>query len=114
MCRVEINFLVVVWRVEGVGDIEERQIFGMKIFNPHEDDIAGGGIDFVEIIKNILNYYPILLLDDIASELDKKNTEKIFSKDIIDKQQTFIAIINKDDLPRDILDNAQLFNLNDL
>ena len=67
-----------------------------------------------EIIKKILNYYPILLLDDIASELDQKNTEKIFNKEIIDKQQTFIAIINKDDLPKDILDNAQLFNLNDL
>ena len=67
-----------------------------------------------EIIKKSLNYYPILLLDDIASELDQKNTEKIFNKEIIDKQQTFIAIINKDDLPKDILDNAQLFNLNDL
>jgi DNA replication and repair protein RecF len=65
-----------------------------------------------EILSKELGYYPLLLLDDIASELDKGNTSKIFSKDTLDKQQTFITIIDKNDLPKEILNEAQLIDLN--
>lgn len=67
-----------------------------------------------EILAKDIGYYPILLLDDISSELDKKNTNKIFSKDTLEKQQTFITIIEKKDIPKEVLDEAQLIDLNNL
>ena len=63
-------------------------------------------------MKKELGYYPILLLDDIASELDEKNTANIFDPKILDKQQTFITIINYKNLPKSVLKNAQLIDLN--
>jgi len=67
-----------------------------------------------DIIKNRLDYYPILLLDDIASELDEENTKSIFNKKELDKQQTFITIIDKKDLPKAIIKDAQFIDLNNL
>ena len=65
-------------------------------------------------MKKELGYYPILLLDDIASELDKENSKIIFDKGNISKQQTFITIIDYKELPKDILKDAQLVDLNEL
>jgi len=67
-----------------------------------------------KIMKKELGYYPILLLDDIASELDEKNTANIFDPKILNKQQTFITIINCKNLPKDVLEKAQLVDLNQL
>jgi len=67
-----------------------------------------------DVIKNRLDYYPILLLDDIASELDEENTKSIFNKKELDKQQTFITIIDKKDLPKAIIKDAQFIDLNNL
>lgn len=67
-----------------------------------------------KIMKRELGYYPILLLDDIASELDEKNTASIFDPKILNKQQTFITIINYKNLPKDVLEKAQLIDLNQL
>ncbi len=64
------------------------------------------------IMKKELGYYPLLLLDDIASELDKKNTAEIFKSEILNKQQTFITIIDYKHLPKEVLKNAQLIDLN--
>ncbi|HCC67804.1 TPA: hypothetical protein DEP90_01150 [Patescibacteria group bacterium] len=76
--------------------------------------IAIGNLIFKsqEIVAKELGYYPILLLDDIASELDTKNTKKVFNKKILNNQQTFITTINKKILPKYIQENAQFFNLN--
>ena len=65
-----------------------------------------------KIMKKELGYYPILLLDDIASELDKKNTAEIFTPEILNKQQTFITIIDYKNLPKEVVKNAQLIDLN--
>lgn len=65
-----------------------------------------------KIMKKELGYYPILLLDDIASELDKKNTAEIFKPEILNKQQTFITIIDYTNLPKGVLEKAQLVDLN--
>lgn len=65
-----------------------------------------------KIMKKELGYYPILLLDDIASELDKKNTAEIFKPEILNKQQTFITIIDYTNLPKGVLEKAQLIDLN--
>jgi DNA replication and repair protein RecF len=65
-----------------------------------------------EIIFNKLSFYPILLLDDIASELDNENTKIIFDKDLLSKQQTFVTIIDYKELPKSVLKDAQLIDLN--
>jgi DNA replication and repair protein RecF len=67
-----------------------------------------------DLINSELGYYPILLLDDISSELDNKNTKIIFDKKNIVKQQTFITIIKYDELPKNILKQAQLIDLNSI
>lgn len=79
---------------------EKRLSIGMMIF------------EVQKIMKKELGYYPILLLDDIASELDKKNTAEIFKPEILNKQQTFITIINYKHLPKKVIENAQLIDLN--
>lgn len=79
-----------------------------------EKRLAIGNLIFrvQDILKNELGYYPTLLLDDIASELDPQNTHKIFDDKHISKQQTFITIIDYKELPKAIIDQAQLINLN--
>ena len=68
-------------------------------------------------IQNIVykktSNYPILLLDDIASELDMLNTERILPKEFLNKQQTFITTIDLKHLPKDIIKNAQLIYLDE-
>ncbi len=79
---------------------EKRLAIGQMIFKKQE------------IIAEKLGFYPILLLDDIASELDEKNSKKIFDKKLLKKQQTFLTIIDPNNLPNDVIKNAQLIDLN--
>ncbi|MCD4756568.1 DNA replication and repair protein RecF [bacterium] len=79
---------------------QKRLAVGNLVFKSHE------------IIAKELGYHPILLLDDIASELDIKNTKEVFNKKVLNKQQTFITTVDKKILPKHILENAQFFNLN--
>ena len=65
-----------------------------------------------DTVFNKTSHYPVLLLDDIASELDIYNTKKIFEKKILDKQQTFITVIDYKTLPKEILKDSQLIHLN--
>jgi DNA replication and repair protein RecF len=67
-----------------------------------------------ELVAKKLGFYPILLLDDISSELDKKNTKKVFDKEFLSKQQTFITTLDYKKLPKEIVEKAQLINLNSL
>jgi len=80
---------------------QKRVAIGNLIFKAHE------------IIASEIRYYPTLLLDDIASELDEENTEQIFDYEILKNQQTFITTVDPEILPKKILDKAQLLNLND-
>jgi DNA replication and repair protein RecF len=91
---------------------EDRDI--RKFGSRGEKRLAIGKLIFQtqEIVNNKTSHYPVLLLDDIASELDTSNTKKIFDKKLLDKQQTFITVINYKSLPKDILTNAQLIHLN--
>lgn len=57
------------------------------------------------------HYYPILLLDDISSELDRENTKTIINNALKDKQQTIITAIKLDDIPDEIRDIAQIITL---
>jgi DNA replication and repair protein RecF len=97
------------WRLINGTDIkkfgsrgEKRLAIGRLVFNKQE------------LVAKELGFYPILLLDDIASELDSENSKIVFNKDYLKKQQTFITIVNYKDLPEEIQDNAQLIDLNSL
>ncbi len=79
---------------------EKRLAIGMLIFQSQE------------VVHNKTGFYPILLLDDIASELDIYNTEKIFDKKLLDKQQTFITVIDSKTLPKELLKDSDLVHLN--
>lgn len=65
-----------------------------------------------ELVAKKLGFYPILLLDDISSELDKENTKKVFDKNFLAKQQTFITIVDYKELPKEVVEKAQLIDLN--
>ena len=47
-----------------------------------------------EILAQKLGFYPVLLLDDISSELDAYNIDKIFSHEVISKQQVISTALN--------------------
>lgn len=91
---------------------KERDI--RKFGSRGEKRLAIGKLVFQtqDIVFNKTSHYPILLLDDIASELDILNTKKIFDKELLNKQQSFITVIDYNSLPKDILKNAQLIELN--
>ncbi len=97
------------WVLKNGSDIKK---FGSR----GEKRLAIGNLIFKkqEIVSNKIGFYPILLLDDISSELDIINTKKIFDLKNLDKQQTFITIIHKEDIPEKILKKAQLIDLNTL
>ncbi|MHC1716531.1 MAG: DNA replication/repair protein RecF [Candidatus Dojkabacteria bacterium] len=119
---------------ECIEDSKKRDIAtGYTNIGPHRDDwdlingknikkfgsrgekrLAIGKLIFriQEIVKKHSGTYPILLLDDISSELDKDNTKLIFEKENIEKQQTFITVISYKELPKDILSSSQLIDLN--
>ncbi len=65
-----------------------------------------------DLVKEETGSYPTLLLDDISSELDSSNTSLIFDRKYLKKQQSFITVIDYKDIPKDILKNAQLIDLN--
>lgn len=58
--------------------------------------------------KDSCGYYPILLLDDIGTELDDTRRDKIYNKLLDDSGQVFITTIN---LPNICFDNTKIFNV---
>jgi len=111
----------------------KNEIFrGNSLYGPHKDDIEitlnGNSVkDYgsqgqqrlsvlsikfaeLEIFKDMTGEYPILLLDDIFSELDvyKKNSIlKYLNKEI----QVFITTTDINDINKEILNNARIFNI---
>lgn len=79
-----------------------------------EKRVAIGRLIFeaLELISEAKESRPILLLDDISSELDKANTEKTLLNDILDKQQTFITAIELNHIPKEIREKSQIIDLN--
>lgn len=48
-----------------------------------------------DLFNTYLGYYPILLLDDISSELDDRNIEILLNHEFLDKQQVIVTTIRK-------------------
>lgn len=63
----------------------------------------------IEFIKSQTDKNPILLLDDIFSELDSENIEKIV--DILDNQQTILTTTHKEFIPKKILKKVNIIEL---
>lgn len=67
-----------------------------------------------QLVTQKKGYRPYLLLDDIPSELDEANTKLILDLKILSKQQTFVTTINVGLIPKKLLKNAQVIDLNKL
>lgn len=60
----------------------------------------------IEYLKTATGELPVLLLDDIFSELDEDNIDKIYH--FLDTQQTIITTTHKEFVPRKILKQGEL------
>ena len=66
----------------------------------------------IEVFKNITNTYPILILDDLFSELDIKTVEKILNY-ISDDIQTFITTTDLKKIKKKYLKGVKKFEIKD-
>jgi DNA replication and repair protein RecF len=64
----------------------------------------------IEIFKKMTNSYPILLLDDIFSELDVKNRNKLINY-INDEVQVIITSNDTKGISKKFLENAKIFKV---
>ncbi|GKQ43406.1 DNA replication and repair protein RecF [Companilactobacillus sp. RD055328] len=105
---------------------------GTTLFGPQRDDIAflinnHNVADFgsqgqqrtvvlsiklaeVELIKGVIGDYPVLLLDDVLSELDEIRQTKLL-KAIEDNIQTFITTTSIEGINREIVKNPKIYNV---
>ncbi|MBI2330385.1 DNA replication/repair protein RecF [Candidatus Daviesbacteria bacterium] len=65
----------------------------------------------LEYMAKILGQRPILLLDDVFSELDADHRAHVV--EIVSKQQTIIATVELENIPKDFLDSARILRVED-
>lgn len=65
----------------------------------------------LEYMAKILETRPILLLDDVFSELDVMHRAHVV--EIVDKQQTIIATVELDNIPKEFLASARILRVED-
>ena len=65
----------------------------------------------IEIVKKIKGYYPILIFDDLSSELDKYKINNILGM-LSNKVQTFITTTSVDYFSDEMLEKAKLIKVN--
>lgn len=65
----------------------------------------------LEYMAKILDKRPILLLDDVFSELDA--THRAHVVEIVGKQQTIIATVELENIPQSFLDSARILRVED-
>lgn len=107
----------------------ERQT---SLYGPHRDDITFhiNGYDVgkygsqgqqrstalstklaeIELIKEVVGEYPVLLLDDVLSELDDHRQSHLLSS-IQNKVQTFVTTTNIHGINHSILDDANIYTI---
>ena len=64
----------------------------------------------IEVFKEIKGNYPILILDDLFSALDKKKIKNIVSL-LNNDIQTFITTTELNKINKKLLNNAKVFNI---
>ena len=114
-------------------NFERDKLYGMTMFGPHRDDYSFelGGKDLsiygsqgqnrlailalklaeIPIFKETTNDYPILLLDDIFSELDLKKKNRLV-KYILNDFQTIITTTDLNMIDKSLVDKAKIFRVN--
>lgn len=65
----------------------------------------------IEVVKNIKGYYPILIFDDLSSELDKNKINNILNM-LSSKVQTFITTTSIDYFTDEMISHAKLIKVN--
>ena len=65
----------------------------------------------IEVVKNIKGYYPILIFDDLSSELDKNKINNILNM-LSSKVQTFITTTSIDYFTDEMISRAKLIKVN--
>lgn len=65
----------------------------------------------IEIVKDIKGYYPILIFDDLSSELDKNKINNILGL-LSSKVQTFITTTNIDYFSDEMIKNSKIIKVN--
>lgn len=115
-------------------DIQENEIDrGTTLVGPHRDDLAfyinnkdvktygsqgqqrttalSVKLAEIDLIKNEVGEYPILLLDDVLSELDDYRQSHLLST-IQGKVQTFVSTTSVEGLHHETLEKAEIFCVN--
>ncbi len=87
--------------------LNDKSIFNYSSQGQQRSCVISIKLGVVEMIKETLGEYPILLLDDILSELDKNR--KNFILNFIDNIQTFIT---GTELSESIFNSHKVFNVN--
>lgn len=65
----------------------------------------------LEYMAKVLGQRPILLLDDVFSELDAGHRAHVV--EIVSKQQTIIATVELENIPQDFLDSSRILKVED-
>jgi DNA replication and repair protein RecF len=112
---------------------KEREIYrGVTLFGPHRDDLellvnskdvqiyGSQGqqrtvalslkLAEIELIKTETNEYPVLLLDDVLSELDNSRQTHLLDT-IQNKVQTFVTTTNIDGIDHKVISEAKIFKV---
>ncbi|GAB4157276.1 MAG: DNA replication/repair protein RecF [Candidatus Dojkabacteria bacterium] len=113
-------------------NMKREVAMGHTLIGPHRDDwgifngkeikrfgsrgekrMAIGELIFLcqELFAKELGFYPILLLDDITSELDTENSQRILTDEIMEKQQVFVTTVTLEGFPEELLNNSQIIKL---
>ena len=116
-------------------DVLEREIErGQALIGPHRDDISFLINDFnvqtygsqgqqrttalsvklaeIELIQEEVGEYPVLLLDDVLSELDETRQSHLLTS-IRNRVQTFVTTTSISDINHAIMDEMKSFNIED-
>ncbi|WP_411843078.1 DNA replication/repair protein RecF [Salinicoccus sp. HZC-1] len=116
-------------------DTMEKEIDrGQSLIGPHRDDISFYINDFdvqtygsqgqqrttalsvklaeLELIKEEIGEYPVLLLDDVLSELDETRQSHLLTS-IRNRVQTFVTTTSISDINHTIMDEMQSFSIDD-
>ena len=64
----------------------------------------------IECMHEVLGEYPILLLDDVLSELDNERQTHLL-KSIQSKVQTFLTTTSLDGIQRELIEEPRVFNI---
>ena len=65
----------------------------------------------IELMKEMTGEYPVLLLDDVLSELDDDRQTHLL-KSIQDKVQTFLTTTSLDGVKKELLNEPRIFTVN--